>query len=365
MITRIGTYAQIKGLAYSLPCKVATTGSITLSGTQTIDGVAVVAGERVLVKNQGTASSNGIYTVESGAWVRAIDMSLTDDVYEGIQIYINQGTVNGGNVFYLDTPNPIVLGSTGLSFLKTESGTSGTSGSSGTSGTSGINGTSGTSGTSGTRGTSGTSGTSGTRGTSGTSGTSGSSGSTTITNASDNRVVTSTGGSGLNAEANLTFNGSILTATGTVFLASVSGNVNIGTLTDQGYKLGVVGSIGTTGTITADSNIRAFGQIASNGADKGNSGTAVTFDWNQGNVQTVTMTGNATFTFSSPLKGASYQIIITQDATGGRTITWPTIHWEGKSVPSLTGTANSVDVVTLTYDGAKYLGVMSKNHGTP
>ncbi len=78
---------------------------------------------------------------------------------------------------------------------------------------------------------------------------------------------------------------------------------------------------------------------------------------------------NQTFTSSGltcdTLSGASYQIIITQDATGGRTITWPTIHWEGKTVPTLTGTANSVDVVTLTYDGAKYIGIMAKNFGTP
>jgi hypothetical protein len=150
-----------------------------------------------------------------------------------------------------------------------------------------------------------------------------------------------------------------------VFLSSASGNVNIGTLTDLGYKLGVQGSVGIGGSLLADSNVRSFGQIVSNGVAKGNSGTAVTFDWNQGNVQRVTMTGNATFTLSNPLQGASYQIIITQDATGSRTITWPTIHWADKTVPTLTGTANSVDVVTLTYDGAKYLGVISKNHGTP
>ena len=130
------------------------------------------------------------------------------------------------------------------------------------------------------------------------------------------------------------------------------GNVGIGT-TSPSQKLTVAGNISSTG------------QIVSTGVAKGNSGTSVTFDWNGGNVQTVTLTGNATFTLSNPLSRASYQIIITQDGTGGRTITWPTIHWEGKTVPTLTGTANSVDVVTLTYDGAKYIGIMAKNFGTP
>jgi hypothetical protein len=117
--------------------------------------------------------------------------------------------------------------------------------------------------------------------------------------------------------------------------------------------------VDSTGAFSSD------GQIFSTVQAKGNSSTAVTFNWNDANIQTVTMTGNATFTFSNPKSGASYQIIITQDATGGRTITWPTIHWEGKAVPSLTGTANSVDIVTLTYDGAKYIGIMAKNFGTP
>jgi len=150
-----------------------------------------------------------------------------------------------------------------------------------------------------------------------------------------------------------------------MYITGTTGNVNINTTVDQGYKLGVVGSIGTTGTITADSNIRSFGQIASDVTDRGSSGSGstITWDWNEGNIQKILMTGNCLFIFTNPLAGASYQIIITQDGTGGRTITWPTIHWEGKTVPSLTGTANSVDVVTLTYDGVKYLGVMSKNHG--
>ena len=117
--------------------------------------------------------------------------------------------------------------------------------------------------------------------------------------------------------------------------------------------------------VTIGGNAQITGQVYSPVNAKGNSGTAVTFNWNDGNIQTVTMTGNATFTFSNPQSGASYQIIITQDVTGARTITWPTIHWAGKTVPTLTGTANSVDVLTLTYDGAKYIGILAKNFGTP
>jgi len=118
-ITRIGTYAQIQGTSFKLPCKVATTAAITLSGTQTIDGVAVVAGDRVLVKNQGTGADNGIYIVAAGAWSRAVDMSTDDDVYQGLQTYINSGTANGGENFYLSTANPITLGVTSIAFTQT------------------------------------------------------------------------------------------------------------------------------------------------------------------------------------------------------------------------------------------------------
>ena len=95
MITRISTYSQIKGVSVSNPCLVATVGSITLSGTQTIDGIFVNNGDRVLVKNQSPASANGIYVVSEGAWSRAVDMSIDEDVFQGLQTYINSGTTTG------------------------------------------------------------------------------------------------------------------------------------------------------------------------------------------------------------------------------------------------------------------------------
>jgi len=114
MITRIGTYSQIKGSSYKLPCKVATTTNISLSGTQTIDGVALIDGERVLVKNQNSAATNGIYIVSSGVWDRAVDMSLTDDVFDGVQVFINSGITYAETSFVLVTNDPITLGITDL-----------------------------------------------------------------------------------------------------------------------------------------------------------------------------------------------------------------------------------------------------------
>ena len=121
MITRIGTYSQIKGVSVSNPCIVATTASITLNGTQTIDGIGVVVGNRVLVKNQSPASNNGIYIVSSGTWTRAIDMSIDDDIFQGLQVFINSGTVNGSKIYVLSSANPLILGSSSLSFVIYES----------------------------------------------------------------------------------------------------------------------------------------------------------------------------------------------------------------------------------------------------
>lgn len=103
--------------------------------------------------------------------------------------------------------------------------------------------------------------------------------------------------------------------------------------------------------------------------NKGNSGSGtVTFNWNQSNFQKVTLTGNCTFAFSnspSSTQAGSFMIFINQDDTGGRTITWPSIiRWAGGEEPELTGTANSVDIVTLAFDGANYYGVVSQDHKT-
>jgi len=104
--------------------RVATTANITLSGTQTIDGVAVIAGNRVLVKNQSSASANGIYDCAGGAWTRSLDSDESAKMTCGCRTYIEEGTVNAKTHWVLTTVNPITLGSTSLVFERdTEAGT--------------------------------------------------------------------------------------------------------------------------------------------------------------------------------------------------------------------------------------------------
>lgn len=108
--------AARSGLDVKVSCRVATTANITLSGTQTIDGIAVVAGDRVLVKNQTTGSNNGIYDVAAGSWSRSSDSDTSTEFNSGAFTFVEEGTVNGGRGYVLTTANPITLGTTSLSF---------------------------------------------------------------------------------------------------------------------------------------------------------------------------------------------------------------------------------------------------------
>jgi hypothetical protein len=81
----------------------------------------------------------------------------------------------------------------------------------------------------------------------------------------------------------------------------------------------------------------------------------VTMDFNESVNHLLVAGGNRTLVFSNPSAGATYTIRITQDATGSRTITWPTtVKWAGGSAPTLTSTASRTDDIVLLYDGAFY-----------
>ena len=84
----------VSGLSWKQAVNAATTGNITLSGLQTVDGVALAAGNRVLVKNQTAAENNGIYVVvDGGPWTRAEDANVAGEL-NGAAVFVLQGTVN-------------------------------------------------------------------------------------------------------------------------------------------------------------------------------------------------------------------------------------------------------------------------------
>jgi hypothetical protein len=110
--------AARSGLDVKQSVRAATTGPVTLSNTQTIDGVALVVGDRVLVKDQATASDNGVYVVANGAWTRATDFDEPFEVTAGVFFFIEEGTVNADNGFVITSNDPLVVGTDPLTFTQ-------------------------------------------------------------------------------------------------------------------------------------------------------------------------------------------------------------------------------------------------------
>jgi hypothetical protein len=90
----------------------------------------------------------------------------------------------------------------------------------------------------------------------------------------------------------------------------------------------------------------------------------ITVDWSKGNTQAVTLHGNRPIVFTNGQKGTIYRLIISQDATGSRTVLWPSsVRWPGNTPPVLTATASKTDYLSFFFNGALYdaLGI-SQNH---
>lgn len=106
-----------QGLEVKQSTRVATTANITLSGTQTIDGVAVVAGDRVLVKNQSTTSQNGIYVVAAGAWSRSTDADSWNELISAFT-FVEEGTANADTGWVSTANAGGTLGTTAITFAQ-------------------------------------------------------------------------------------------------------------------------------------------------------------------------------------------------------------------------------------------------------
>lgn len=102
------------GISWKNPVTAATLANITLSGSQTIDGKAVVAGNTVLVKNQTNAAQNGIYQVNSGAWTYAVGSTIWDQ-YVSAVVFIEYGS-QGGSAWYCTALPGGTLGTTAMSW---------------------------------------------------------------------------------------------------------------------------------------------------------------------------------------------------------------------------------------------------------
>ncbi len=106
-----------QGIDAKASCRAATTANITLSGNQTIDGVAVVAGDRVLVKNQSSAADNGIYVAAVSTWSRAADANTWDELVAAYT-FIENGTDNANNGYICTIAPGGTLGVTAVTWAQ-------------------------------------------------------------------------------------------------------------------------------------------------------------------------------------------------------------------------------------------------------
>jgi hypothetical protein len=110
----INAVANNTAIKYTV--RACSTANLALSGLLTVDGVALVANDSILVKNQTTASQNGIYVVQSGAWTRRADFATSAQADLSALILVRSGTTNGDALYSLTTDPPITLGTTSLAF---------------------------------------------------------------------------------------------------------------------------------------------------------------------------------------------------------------------------------------------------------
>lgn len=102
-----------QGLDVKASVRAGTTNNITLSGTQTVDGVVLTSGDRILVKDQTTQSQNGIYVVAAGAWSRSSDADTWDELVSAF-VFVESGTSNADNGYVCTVDPGGTLGSTNV-----------------------------------------------------------------------------------------------------------------------------------------------------------------------------------------------------------------------------------------------------------
>lgn len=117
-VTKAYVDALNQNTQYKDAARAGTLSNITLSGEQTIDTVACVTGDRVLVKAQTDPKQNGIYIVDMGAWSRSADADLGTELLGATLSVLEGTTANTGILWNCNTPGPITIGSSNIIFIK-------------------------------------------------------------------------------------------------------------------------------------------------------------------------------------------------------------------------------------------------------
>ncbi|NTW31031.1 MAG: hypothetical protein HGB12_00075 [Bacteroidetes bacterium] len=160
---------------------------------------------------------------------------------------------------------------------------------------------------------------------------------------------------------------SISSVTGTYFQSGATvkltksgqSNINCTGFTFSNSTTLITGTCPITGAATGQWNVVVTNPDTQTGTLTNgfsiNSPAAV--NWNNSNVQEITLTTDRLFTFTNGKSGAIYTLIIKQNATGGWKVSWPSnVKWIGGTAPTLTSNANAVDMFKFVNDGTNFLG---------
>jgi hypothetical protein len=125
--TKLYVDSVAQGLDIKTAVIAASTANVTVSspGTSVFDGITLSTGQRILLKNQTTASQNGVYIFNgsSSALTRSTDFNGVVDgntvtTWAGSTVFVEEGTVNAGTFWVLTSPDPNTIGTSSLTFTQ-------------------------------------------------------------------------------------------------------------------------------------------------------------------------------------------------------------------------------------------------------
>lgn len=379
--------AVAQGLDIKASVVASTTANITLSGTQTVDGIALAVGDRCLVKNQTASADNGIYDVAASAWTRSSDMDVWAEV-PGAFTFIETGSTLADSGWVCTSNAGGTLGVTAITFTQFSGGSTYSAGTGLTLVGStfsltnpvaiNLGGTAGTAtptagavpyGT-GTAYAFTAAGTTGQVLTSATAGaptwTTPFSGTTivddTTTNATRYPLFTTVTTGSITTEYTSSTKYSFNPSTGVL---STVGLTSTGAITYGGVTL--TNAVTGTGKMVLDTSPTIATPVLTNPTVTnyvetvqalGTIGASTTFALTNGTVLTMTLTASTACTVTMPTAtaGKSFVLILTNSATGMTTCTFTSVKWPGGTAPTITATASAVDILTFVANGTNWYG---------